>query len=460
MLVLLACLAVLTDAADWQKLESAHLKNIRPITTDFVRAGEGYFSPDGRQIIFQAEEKGTGNPFYQIFVMDLGTGRYRRVSPGVGRTTCSYFAPDGKKIIFASSHLDPDAKKHYAEEYRRREEDQRTGKRRRYQWDFDPYLDIFEANPDGTGLKRLTDTPGYDAEGSYSPDGKQIVFCSKRDGNLELYIMDADGRHVRKLTNAPGCYNGGPFFSPDGKRVIFRSDRQEKDHLQLYVINSDGTGERALTHNLNWVYWVPFWYKDGKHIIFTAADHSNPRGPPELRSVVDECRNRQKGTDHLCTGPGRAAGVQCRRQQVDVDIDPRRQAAAAAVYGRFLATGGGETRRQGDKETRRRGDKVSKSRTKSAVLGTRLFSFSLSPCLLVSPLKEVALRSTIPTLAPTWLRCAAQQQARLTMPTGALGRLLDIGRQLCAIQETLTPAHRAGRRPGDGRRPRYRGGRR
>jgi Tol biopolymer transport system component len=280
MFVLLAYLAAWTDAADWQKLESAHLKNIRPITTDFVRAGEGYFSPDGRQIIFQAEEKGTGNPFYQIFVMDLATGRYRRVSPGIGRTTCSYFSPDGKKIIFASSHLDPDAKQHYAEEYRRREEEQRTGKRRRYQWDFDPYMDIFEANPDGTGLKRLTNTPGYDAEGSYSPDGKQIVFCSNRDGNLELYIMDVDGRNVRKLTNAPGCYNGGPFFSPDGKRVVFRSDRQKKDHLQLYIINSDGTGERALTHNLDWVYWAPFWYRDGKHIIFTAADHSNPAVRP------------------------------------------------------------------------------------------------------------------------------------------------------------------------------------
>ena len=97
-------------ADDWQKKETAHLKNIRQITKDFVRAGEGYFSPDGKQIIFQAEEKGTGNPFYQIFVMDLDTGKYRRVSPGVGKTTCSYFRPDGKKIIFASSHLDPDAK--------------------------------------------------------------------------------------------------------------------------------------------------------------------------------------------------------------------------------------------------------------------------------------------------------------------------------------------------------------
>jgi Tol biopolymer transport system component len=280
MLILLTCLALDAGQADWQKLESVHLQNIRQVTHDLVRAGEGYFSPDGKQIIFQAEERDTGNPFYQIFVQDLDTGACRRVSPGVGKTTCSYFRPDGKKIIFASSHLDPEARKQYGEEYRRREEDRRTGRRRRYQWDFDPYMDIFEANPDGSSLKRLTDAAGYDAEGSYSPDGKQIVFCSARAGNRELYIMDADGKNVRQLTHAPGCYNGGPFFSPDGKRVIFRSDRKKPDHLQLYVINADGSGERALTDDLNWVQWGPYWYRDGRHIVYAGADHSNPKVRP------------------------------------------------------------------------------------------------------------------------------------------------------------------------------------
>src|SRR5439155_5750130 len=272
----LVCVMLGGPPADWQEQEAVHLKNIRQLTRDFVRAGEGYFSPDGRKIIFQAEEKDTGNPFYQIFVMDLPTGKYRRISPGVGRTTCPYFSPDGKKVIYASSHLDPDAKKHQEAEYKQREEDRKAGKRRRYQWDFDPHMDIFEANPDGTSLKRLTDATGYDAEGSYSPDGKQIVFCSKRDGNLELYIMDADGKNVRKLTSAPNCYNGGPFFSPDGKRVIFRSDRKKPDHLQLYVIDVDGKNERALTDDLDWVQWGPYWFKDSKHIIYAGADHSNP----------------------------------------------------------------------------------------------------------------------------------------------------------------------------------------
>src|SRR5262249_43043038 len=174
-----------------------------------------------------------GNPFYQIFIMDLETGKTHRVSPGVGKTTCAWFTPDGKKVLFASSHLDPDAKKKQADEYKDREAN--AGKRRPYKWDFDPYMDIFEANLDGTELKRLTDAEGYDAEGSLSPDGNKIVFCSQRDGNLELYIMDRDGKNARKLTNAPKCYNGGPFFSPDGKRGIFPSDRKKEDHHQIHM---------------------------------------------------------------------------------------------------------------------------------------------------------------------------------------------------------------------------------
>ncbi len=277
-LVSLAALLAGGGEVDWKKAESAYLKNIRQVTSDdaFARAGEGYFSPDGKRIIFQAEEKGSGNPFYQIFVQDLATGKFRKVSPGVGKTTCAYFAPNGKKIIFASTHLDPEPKKDYAAELKQREQERKSGKRRRYTWDFDPHFDIFEANPDGSKLKRLTDAPGYDAEGSYSADGRHIVFCSARSGakNLELYVMDSDGKNVRKLTNAPGCYNGGPFFSPDGKRVIFRADRDKPHHLQLYVIDADGKNERQLTKDLNWVQWGPYWYKDSRHIIYAGANHA------------------------------------------------------------------------------------------------------------------------------------------------------------------------------------------
>src|SRR5207244_12668312 len=109
MLAALACLAVAAAAADWQTSEAAHLRNIRQVTHDFVRAGEGYFSPDGKQIIFQAEEQGSGNPFYQIFVMDLELWVFHPVSPGPGRTSCSCCRPDDKRNSSASSHRAPHA---------------------------------------------------------------------------------------------------------------------------------------------------------------------------------------------------------------------------------------------------------------------------------------------------------------------------------------------------------------
>ncbi|MSR51740.1 MAG: biopolymer transporter Tol [Gemmataceae bacterium] len=279
--LLLLSLSPMAEPAPWEKDETAYLSNIKQLTSDFVRAGEGYFSPDGTKIIYQAEESATGNPFYQIFLQDLKTGKYHRVSPGAGRTTCSYFRPDGKRVIYASSHEDPDAKKHQEAEYKQREEDRKKGIRRRYTWDFDPHVKIYEADLDGGNRKCLTpNAKVYTAEGSYSADGKQIVYSAGNAGNVQLYIMNADGSGSRPITKALNCYNGGPFFSPDGKRVIFRSDRKEKDRLQLYVVNVDGTGEKALTDNDKWVYWAPYWHKDGKHIIYTAADHTDEKARP------------------------------------------------------------------------------------------------------------------------------------------------------------------------------------
>lgn len=277
-LLLFALAAPAQPPAPWAEEEARCLRNIRQITFNFARAGEAYFSPDMQHIIFQAEEAGE-NPFYQMFIMHLATGKTWRVSPGAGRTTCGFFHPSGKKILFASAHTNPNLKQEYADEFARREEEKRTRQRRRYQWDFDPYMKIYEADLDGGNLKLLTDAPGYNAEGAYSPDGSHIVFTSNRDGHLELYIMQADGTGVRKLTNAPGCYNGGPFFSPDGQRVVFRADRKKKDFLQIYVINVDGTGELALT-DTEGVNWGPFWHPDGQHIIYSAADHSNPAVRP------------------------------------------------------------------------------------------------------------------------------------------------------------------------------------
>jgi Tol biopolymer transport system component len=256
--------------------EEEFLSNTRQVTSGFVKAGEGYFSPDGKQIIYQAVPQ--DYPFYQIYTQSLAGGKPKLLSTGRGRTTCSYFSPDGKGILFASSHLDPHLDKTEADERKQQEEDKKAGVHRRYKWDFDPSMDIFEADLEGHILRRLTDAKGYDAEGAYSPDGKQIAFCSDRDGDADIYLMNADGSHVRQLTNAPG-YDGGPFISPDGKWVVFRSDRKKAEHLQIYVIGIDGKHETALT-DTNGVNWGPYWHPTAPYLIWAGADHSDPTARP------------------------------------------------------------------------------------------------------------------------------------------------------------------------------------
>ncbi len=250
--------------------ESKFLTNIKQVTFDtmgFSKAGEAYFSPDGKIIIFQAvpKKEGLGENDYQIFTLEIGSKSPRMVSTGKGACTCAFYRPDGKKIIFASSHLDPNV-----------DAPKPVKKGRGYEWDFNEHMDIFEADPDGSNLKRFTDAKGYDAEGSYSPDGKQIVFTSSRDGDLEIYVMNADGSSPRRLTNAKG-YDGGPFFSPDGKTILYRGDRREdgKQNLQIRMVGTDGSNDRAITDNPIFN-WCPFWHPSGRSFIFTQADHGAP----------------------------------------------------------------------------------------------------------------------------------------------------------------------------------------
>jgi TolB protein len=285
-------------------IEGRFLTNVRQVTEGFVRAGEGYFSPDQQTIIYQAVT--TDYPFYQIYTQPLEGGRPNRVSTGRGRTTCSNFSPDGQRILFASSHLDPHLDVTEEMERQKQAENIKTGRRPRYEWAFDPQMDIFEADLSGGHLRQLTDTPGYDAEGAYSRDGRLIAFCSDRDGDPDLYVMNADGSDVRQLTDTPG-YDGGPFISPDGRWVVFRSDRKEKDMLQIYCIGIDGTNEVALTDNVG-VNWAPYWHPSRPYIIWTGADHSDPTQRPNydlwlLKYKVDDGRLAADGpvirvTDH------------------------------------------------------------------------------------------------------------------------------------------------------------------
>ena len=263
--------------------ETRFLSNIRQLTYDGKRAGEGYFSEDGTALIFQSERE-QDNPFYQIYLLDLLTGDTHRVSTGVGKTTCAFFRPGTNEVLYASTHHDAFAKAKQEEELKFRA----SGQERRYSWDYDETMDIFSANRDGSNLKQLTDAPGYDAEASYSPDGKRIVFCSLRDAYPkdqlspkelkqlevdpayfgEIYIMNADGSDQVRLTNAPG-YDGGPFFTPDGQHIVWRHFTPDGSQADIYTMRIDGSNVLRLT-NFKSMSWAPYFHPSGAYVIFAS----------------------------------------------------------------------------------------------------------------------------------------------------------------------------------------------
>jgi Tol biopolymer transport system component len=215
-----------------------------------------------------------------MFVMDIDGGNRQRVSNGAGRTTCGYFFPAGNRIIYSSTHL-ADTACPPAPDYSRG-----------YVWPLDDY-DIFVALADGADARRLTETPGYDAEATMSPDGNRIVFTSVRDGDLDIYVMDADGSNVTRLTNEVG-YDGGPFFSADGKRIVYRAHhptdpaevRDYRDllanrmirpgRLDLWVMDADGKNKRQVT-KFEGASFAPFFHPSGEKIIFSSNMH-DPTG--------------------------------------------------------------------------------------------------------------------------------------------------------------------------------------
>lgn len=269
--------------------ERNFLADLKRITTEGRRAGEGYFSADGSEIIFQSEQE-KDNPFYQIYTYNLNSGVSMRVSPGHGKTTCAWIHPSGEKVLFASTHHDPAVRAKEQHEIAARA----SGTQRRYQWDYDEHFDIYEASRDGSSLKNLTQTRGYDAEGNYSPDGKWIVFASNRSAYsrkltaeekaqlakdpsyfMDLYIMRADGTDVKQLTKAPG-YDGGPFFSADGKKIVWRRFSTDGRTAEVYTMNADGSAEKQITRMGN-LSWAPFFHPSGDYLIFASnkEGHAN-----------------------------------------------------------------------------------------------------------------------------------------------------------------------------------------
>jgi Tol biopolymer transport system component len=267
--------------------ERDFLSRIRRLTVDGKRAGEGYWSPDGTRLVFQSERE-PGNPFYQIYVMDLATGDTKRISPGIGKTTCAFFrpAPAGGRSVeieFASTHADPKSKQFQDEELAFRA----SGKERRYSWDYDPEMDIYAYNENTGATRRLTTARGYDAEGSYSPDGQWLVFTSMRDAYnrplndkekklldenpsyfAEIYIMRADGSEQKRLTSVAG-YDGGPFFTPDGSRIIWRRFDEQGLLADIWTMKPDGSDARQIT-DFKSMSWAPYMHPSGEYVIFAS----------------------------------------------------------------------------------------------------------------------------------------------------------------------------------------------
>lgn len=259
-------------------------REARQLTFAGRRTGEGYFSADGLALVFQSERE-PGNPFYQIYRMDLATGETRRLSPGTGRATCAYFHPDGERVLFASSHEDPESELTQALELEKRE----SGGADRYSWDFDARYDLFVSEPDGR-LTALAPAEGYDAEGYFSPDGRQVVFASNRHAYhdalspddrdrliedpayfVDLYRLELETGEITQLTTSPG-YDGGPFFSPDGSRIVWRRFSEDGTRAEILSMKVDGSDERVLTR-LGVLSWAPYFHPSGDYVVFATNRH-------------------------------------------------------------------------------------------------------------------------------------------------------------------------------------------
>ncbi len=264
-----------------------HFKNVKQLTFKGDNA-EGYWSFDGKKLVFQAHNENWGDHCDQIYVMDAFKGlgkpgnKAKLISTGKGRTTCSYFLPNGN-ILYASTH---EGGEDCPPEPKRTEG---------YVWGIFPSYDIYVATPAGKIIKKLTDAPGYDAEATVSPKGDKIVYTSTSSGDIELWTMNIDGSNKKQVTHELG-YDGGAFFSPDGTKLIFRSSRPKtkeeikkyKDLLardlvepidmELYICNVDGSNIKQIT-KLGNANWSPYFLPSGKKVLFS-SNHKSKKGFP------------------------------------------------------------------------------------------------------------------------------------------------------------------------------------
>ncbi len=287
---LIADRAAAQEPADWAAAEKGILERHVQLTFSdrFLKAGEAYFSTDGSRIIFQAIEakpEGDADEIYAMFVADVakdqegpitGTSAVRRISPPGSANTCGWFYPDDPgRVLFATTIGPPS-------------ESSPPGYQRssgRYRWMFPREMRIVSCDLDAADGSAEVLTPlvgsgdAYTAEGSLSADGRHLLYCSLESNQGDLYVRDLRTGRTACLVTAPG-YDGGPFFSPDGRRICYRSDRAGDHLLQLFVadLDVDEEGEIVgikreyqLTNNEH-VNWCPFWHPDGRHIVYATSE--------------------------------------------------------------------------------------------------------------------------------------------------------------------------------------------
>jgi TolB protein len=257
--------------------EETRLRNIRQLTFGGNNA-EAYFSRDGQWLIFQRQEE-VDRGCDQQYVMRTDGSGLRRVSNGLGRTTCGFFYDDDRRILYSSTFRhDPACPAP-------------PDRSRGYVWPIGQ-MEIYTARTDGSDLRQLTANGAYNAEATVSPDGRRIIFTSTMDGDIELYTMYLDGTGLRRVTHRVG-YDGGAFFSPDGTKIVWRAaypvtagDTADYRSLlaarlvrparvELWVANADGTEARQITR-LGGANFAPFFHPDGHRIIFS-SNYENPR---------------------------------------------------------------------------------------------------------------------------------------------------------------------------------------
>jgi len=257
--------------------DEPHLADLRRLTFGGENA-EAYWSPDGRKLSFQRTPPG-GDCDAQ-YVLDLDTGHAELVSSGAGRTTCGYFDyPHGNSLIYATTE---GVSKQCPEK-----PDRSLG----YVWATYPSFDIVRRHADGSVTPLITG-PTYDAEATECFVDGRILFTSKRNGDLDLYVADNDGSNIRQLTDTIG-YDGGAFFNQDCSKIIWRASRPEGEELvdyqrllaldlvgpnklEIYVMDTDGSNVKQLTdHGAG--SFAPYPTPDGKGVLYATNAGDSPR---------------------------------------------------------------------------------------------------------------------------------------------------------------------------------------